>query len=178
MNPNIKAYKRSQYTLATIIIILGLSLCLFGWLLVDMIGLVFALAFIIFGASIAFNCTLSTKYENFSTLRFICALIIIITGVTCLFNPAAIIHFAVSIIGICILAVAINNIFKFVKFKNNKKYLSFEFIKYCLNLIFGFLLLISPAATFEFLLVIFGIYLIYFGITFAIETHNADIFIA
>lgn len=175
MNPNIKAYKRSQYVISAVIIVLGLILCTFSWLLIDMIGLVFALTFVIFGVTLGVKCILATKYESFSGLKLVLAIIIVILGMACFSNPASIIHFITSIVGVCILTAAINNIFKFVKFNVNKKYLSFEFIKYCLNFLFGFLLLFSPGFSSNMLLIIFGAYLIYFGITFAIDTKNAEI---
>lgn len=177
MNENIKAYKRSQYTISAIIILLGVALSLFSWLLIDMIGLVFAVSFIIFGSSLACKCVLANKHENVPGIKFISSLVIIFMGIFCFFNPSSIIHFAVSITGFSVLAVALNNIFRFVKFKNNKNYLSFEFIKYCINLVFGLLLLLSPVITFEFLMIIFGVYLIYFGITFAIEVHSSEIYL-
>lgn len=177
MNPNIRAYKRSQYIISAVIIILGLLMSLFGWLLVDMMGWILAIAFIVFGVSLALKSIFAAKYEGFSCLRFISAIIIFATGMFCFFNPTAIIHFAICIAGICVLTVAIDNLFKFVKYKDDKNYLSFEFIKYCLNFAFGFFLLFSPGWTLEFILFIFGVFLIYLGITFAIETHNAQIYL-
>ena len=144
---------------SVVLILIGLYVVIHPGSSLNMVVKIVGIALIIYGA-IGVVGYLTGKSEK-NTVNFIVAILIVIVGLFFFTSPSKVVSFFPTVTGILLIVAGVRDILSAIRTKGNLVPLVLAII----TLIFGLIILLNPFGTVEILATVFGIALIYNGIT-------------
>jgi uncharacterized membrane protein HdeD (DUF308 family) len=177
VDKNIKALKRVEYMQGALIILAGLLMSVFSFLLAQFISVSIGTLIILLGVFLISNSLFEKCYESSVTFRLIMGFVLLALGMAFFINPEILMSVISIIIGLIVLFVGIVKLINSIDLARNGKISIWNFTEAVLNLLFGLFMLFHTVRGSQLILIIIGVYLVYFGIFYMIAVYRSKAYV-
>lgn len=176
LNKEVKSLKYAEYLAGVAVIVIGLALAVFADFFSSFFSILISVLILICGLTMVSSSLYENKHYSMPVFRLISGFLLVAIGIAALMNPELIMSFMSVMIGLIALLVGMYRLYTAISFSRAGYGSVWCYIEAVINVLFALFMLFYPIYGNSLLVMIFGIYMVYFGVTFIVAVKSSMLY--